>query len=99
MRGRFCRCIIDRMKRTSNRKVFFAAVGLCAFLVIITFFAGLKRIPEPALWKGTPHFKAQNAYQWTKTLARDFPNRVPWRPERAQAAAYLKKQFSSLGYN
>lgn len=82
-----------------NLRIFYLSLLTCALLLALVFVWGLKKIPETLLWKGPHLFKTENAYNWTNTLAKRFPNRVPWREEKRQAGEYLKGEFRKMGYS
>lgn len=85
------------MQKTHLR-TFYLSLLACAVLIVLVFAWGLRKIPATQLWKGERLFNTENAYNWTKTLAKGFPNRVPWRKENKDAAEYLKGEFRKLGY-
>ncbi|MBI3558599.1 MAG: M28 family peptidase, partial [Deltaproteobacteria bacterium] len=90
------------MKRKSSearfQRIFLLSIWLSVALALAISAAGLRKIPEAPIWKGAPTFKAANAFDWTRQLARGFPNRVPWRPERQAASNYLQGELRKLGY-
>ncbi len=79
-------------------RTFFVCLAVSAICIWITFFSGLRRIPEQTVWKGNPLFEAKKAYEWTHKLAKNFPNRVPWKPEHQAAAQFLINELKKLGY-
>lgn len=85
-------------KLASPKNVFFGSVIIATVAIVLAALTGIRPIPKPEVWKGTSKFRAENAYEWTRKLAKDFPYRVPWRPERAAAAKFLKGELKKLGY-
>lgn len=83
---------------TATRKIFFTSLWISVALALVTGWAGLRNIPEPKLWEGTPKFSAARAYALTGKLARGYPYRVPWRPERQGASDFLQAELKKLGY-
>ncbi|MEW6057193.1 MAG: M28 family metallopeptidase [Bdellovibrionota bacterium] len=84
--------------RQDPRRAFLLSVLASATLIVLVFMAGIHRIPALNVWKGVPKFEAGNAYALTEKLSRQYPRRMPWRPERKAAAEFLKSHLRSLGY-
>ncbi len=94
---------VKRKTRASGdarfHRIFVTSIWASLALALAIIAAGIRQIPAAPLWKGVPAFKAANAFEWTRQLARGFPNRVPWRPERQAASNYLQSQLRKLGYD
>jgi len=71
---------------------------VCALLGVLVFGLSLRKIEPLPLSQAPLQFNAAQAYEYTRILSKDFPNRTTWSDSRRRAGTWLKAELQKLGY-
>jgi len=71
---------------------------VCSIFAVVVFGLAYRRIEPLPLNEAPLHFNSTYAYDYMRHLAKNYPNRVTWGPNRKAAGAWLKSELIKLGY-
>ncbi|MCC7440641.1 MAG: M28 family peptidase [Bdellovibrionales bacterium] len=90
--------ILARIVPQQPLRVLVRAATVCAVAGLVLLALSLRRI-ERLPTDGTPlKFEAARAHAIMRTLAKEYPYRLPWHANRVKAGDWIASQFRSWGY-
>lgn len=93
------RKIIGSFRNLTPWDIYVRSCLICGLLAATIFGLSLQKTPHLPLSSGKLEFNAQQSYDYTKTLSKEYPFRLPWHENRLKAGDWLIHEFKRLGYD